>query len=75
MPAVQRKTCLANVNIPFSGRRNMGMDSPWTARLCRHLLVIVLANSPSSVYAWPGGIGGDQDNKVMLLFQDVLVTT
>jgi len=45
----------------------MGMDSPWTAPIRRVfavcLLVIILAISPSSVYAWPGGIGGDQDNK------------
>jgi len=27
------------------------------------LLVVILAISPSSVYAWPGGIGFDQDNK------------
>ncbi|MDP6856155.1 MAG: hypothetical protein QGH13_01320 [Candidatus Thalassarchaeaceae archaeon] len=45
----------------------MGTDSPWTAPLrrviCMCLLVVILAISPSSVYAWPGGIGFDQDNK------------
>ena len=43
------------------------MDSPWTAPIRRVfavcLLVTILAISPSSVYAWPGGIGFDQDNK------------
>ena len=45
----------------------MGTDSPWTAPLRRViamcLLVTILAISPSSVYAWPGGIGFDQDGK------------
>tara|TARA_Y100001968_G_C19414968_1_gene748489 strand:- start:133 stop:1032 length:900 start_codon:yes stop_codon:yes gene_type:complete len=46
---------------------NMGIDSPWTGPIRRVfalcLLLTILAISPSSVYAWPGGIGGDQDNK------------
>tara|TARA_B100002052_G_scaffold297992_1_gene330148 strand:+ start:1115 stop:1978 length:864 start_codon:yes stop_codon:yes gene_type:complete len=45
----------------------MGMDSPWTAPFRRVIaiciLVGILSISPSSVYAWPGGIGFDQDGK------------
>ena len=45
----------------------MSMSSPWTAPVRRALalsfLMLILAFGPSSVGAWPGGIGFDQDGK------------
>ena len=45
----------------------MSMPSPWTAPVRRALtltlLLLILAFGPSSVGAWPGGIGFDQDGK------------
>lgn len=45
----------------------MSMPSPWTAPVRRaltlSLLMLILAFGPSSVGAWPGGIGFDQDGK------------